>query len=197
MFGVSRIVIRQAVKNLEEKGYVTRKRGIGTIVNEKFRIIKIVNNQITNVEPLGETKFKSIIKIDANDKKHIKDFDPKHSIEKMEILKVKNDKPFVFIKAFIDIKFVDILNASTKNSYINEIHNQLYKSNIKDKLSYIKEKIYKENKDQYVMDQLKISDRNSYIVREYKGYTDSGKLMYYFRTYYVDENFKYEVIYAA
>jgi len=123
MYNVSRITVRQALKELENEGYIYRKQGKGTFVTrpkfvQKLSRLYSFSNEIKNMGAVPSTK---IISFDlAGAELHIADklnIDVDEKVYAVKRLRLADNEPFAFEISYLVYKYAPNLTRESIDKY--------------------------------------------------------------------------------
>jgi GntR family transcriptional regulator len=134
LFSVSRTVIRQALRELEYRGLVVRRKGVGTFVAEPKILESLVQKLTGFYQDMIERGYSPVTRVlkqsvvPANPKvAAILEIEPGTDVIEMERLRSINGEPIVLVKTELPYKLCpDVATADFSNQSLYEFLNSRY-----------------------------------------------------------------------
>ncbi|NLC96704.1 MAG: GntR family transcriptional regulator [Erysipelotrichaceae bacterium] len=194
-YEISRITARQAILELENEGYVLRKRGKGTIVIYQKKIEENLINSVSFTSEMIEqgnkpgTKFVEVKTVKATES-IAKIFGIKFNEELINInrLRTSNDKVIVYLETFL----LKDLNLPMEGEYYKNSLYEFFNSRNIYPYSY-KEKISAICADKKLASLLEVDIKDPILVRYKTSFLEDGNVLEYTIGYYPASRYVYTI----
>ena len=155
IFGVSRLTLRQALRELESDGQIYRKRGEGTFIGSKILETSLMQRGVFTSDELEEKginseviiKKKELIKPPADIQKLLK-LEKGEKVNYIERLRVLDKEPFNYTIFYISNKYCkDFINCDLENKssvHMIEANYKLKITKVQRFLEAVHQKFYKQ-----------------------------------------------------
>ena len=155
IFGVSRLTLRQALKELENEGQIYRKRGEGTFIGSKKLETSLMQRGVFTSDELTEKgiNYKTIIKKKEltkppSDIQKIMKFDKDEKVNYIERLRIMEGEPFNYTIFYVSNKYCkNFINCEFENKSSVHMIEENYKlkiTKVQRSLEAVHQKFYKE-----------------------------------------------------
>ncbi|MET3699088.1 GntR family transcriptional regulator [Bacillus oleivorans] len=194
-FQVSRMTVRQAVNGLVDDGFLVRKRGSGTYVNER-KVEQILHGvtsfseemRARGLAPSNKPVSFQIIPSDEKIAGHLqlKHYDPVYKIER---IRLADRLPMAFETTFIPANMMKSLTEEIMNRSLYEYVEAQLGIGIDDAYQTIESSSATKKEAKY----LQIKEKDPVLVIKRKTFTTTGTPFEYVRTVYRGDRYKFSI----